>query len=109
MTLKLSNGLHRLLGEYRMLLRAPYTGSAGRDAADVVDWLIGSEDVFKHIQGKNDLAVINGLITAAALWTATHCEYTGQSFDETEELVKSCFDSAFGIARAHIERKQANG
>lgn len=88
------------------MLRA--TGSsAGKDAADVVDFML-SDRMFAHFKGKNDLAVINGLVTTAALWTATHCEYTGQDFDETAEIVRSCFESGFGIAREHIEKKQKN-
>jgi len=65
------------------------------DSAEVVDFICGPF-LLERI-GKNDMAVINGLIAAIAILVKVHCDKTGQDLHETVQLFHDSLDAAVDI------------
>jgi len=64
---------------------------------ELVDHLF--DDVIpSRFMGKNDMAIVLGLTSAAALMVVAHCKLTGQDFDELADMVVTHFDNALAIA-----------
>ena len=72
--------------------------SLGDDSGTVVDELI-NDYIPNHCMGLNDLGVVSGMITAAVTLIATHCQRTGQDYDETLDLGRQIFDIAANVMR----------
>jgi hypothetical protein len=66
------------------------------DTADLVDQLL--DGFVLDCMGKNDMVVINALLASAALLIVTHCQRTGQDFNETFSACRQLFDMAGRIA-----------
>jgi len=71
------------------------------ESAEIVDEILGP--ILRGWLGKNDMSVVNGLLASAAILIATHCQHTGQSFQETSELCRRSFDLALKVAGERIQ------
>jgi len=66
------------------------------ESAEIVDRILGP--FLQECDGKNDLAVVNGLLASAAILIVTHCERTGESVQELANLNRQIFDLAVTVA-----------
>ena len=70
----------------------------GEETATVVDELI-NDYLPQHCIGTNDMAVVSGLMTAAAVLIETHCQRFGDDFDELLKMAHDIFDIAAKVMR----------
>ena len=75
------------------------------ETEEVVDRLLG-EFLFTCM-GKNDMAIANGMTSAAAVLVATHCQQTGEDFDELSNMFRNHFSNALFIAGENIKRSKS--
>ncbi len=69
------------------------------DSGEVVDKILGP--FLQECIGKNDMAVVSGLLTSAAILLVTHYENTGDDIQELATMCRENFDLALEI---HKER-----
>jgi hypothetical protein len=81
----------------------PLTFCLTGDTAEIVDRLLG--EFLLSCVGKNDMAVAGGLVSAAAMVLAAHCERTSENYDEHVARMRELFDLAAKIAGEKIERQ----
>jgi hypothetical protein len=74
------------------------------ETEEIVDLILG-EFLLSCCIGKNDMNVANGLITSAAIIVATHCERTGQDFQELSALFRNHFELGLKIAGEQIQKR----
>jgi hypothetical protein len=65
-------------------------------SAEIVDRITGP--FLLDCVGMNDLAVVNGLMTSAAIMIKTHCDRTGDDVGEISNLARQVFDLALYVA-----------
>lgn len=74
------------------------------ETAEIVDKLMG-EFLFSCM-GKNDMSIMSGFLASAALLIATHCERTGEDFDQLAGMAREQFALALKVSSETIERKR---
>jgi hypothetical protein len=70
------------------------------ETAEIVDRLL--DEFVRSCIGKNDMSVVSGFITSAAILIATHCERTGEDFQELSDMCRDQFDLALKISGEHV-------
>jgi len=73
-------------------------GLPGSDTAEIVDILV-DEFIPEYCMGKNDLAVANAMVFTALMIVKTHCQASGQDYDELIDLFRKTFESAIEVNR----------
>ena len=66
------------------------------ETADIVDQLL--DDFLLKQVGKNDMAVVSGMLCAAALMIITHCQRTGDDPQKLFKQVQQQFELACKVA-----------
>src|SRR5262245_58432769 len=67
-----------------------------QETAEIVDRLLG--DFLLSCVGKNDLAVVNAMLSSAAIMLVAHCQRSGQDYRELVNEARNIFDLATKIA-----------
>ena len=65
------------------------------ETAEITDRLLG--DFLLSCLGKNDMAVVNAMISSAIILIAAHCQRTGENFDEVIDQCRGLFDAAVKV------------
>jgi hypothetical protein len=66
------------------------------ETSEIVDRLLG--EFLRECIGKNDMSVVNALLAVAAIMITTHCERTGQNFDEIAAASQKLFKLSLEIS-----------
>jgi len=66
------------------------------ESTEVVDHILGP--YLLSCIGKNDMNIVVGLLASAAIIVATHCQTTGENFEEFAAMCRENFASALAIA-----------
>ena len=74
------------------------------ESAEITDRILGP--FLMSCIGKNDMSVVTGLLAAAAVIVATHCERTGQDYEELCTLCQENFRNGLVVAGEHVVRKE---
>jgi len=82
----------------------PLMHVVGPETAEVIGQILGP--FLRSNIGKNDMAVVNGLLASAAILLATHCAKTGEDYRELVYRARELYDLGAEIAgEAFVRRK----
>jgi hypothetical protein len=70
------------------------------ESAEVVDEILGP--FLASRIGKNDMAVVTGLLASAAILIATHCQRTGEDYGELSMMCQEHFQNGLTVAGERI-------
>jgi|SRR5215471_16196749 len=72
------------------------------ETSEIVDQIMGP--FLESNLGKNDMAITGGLLASAAIMLATHCQITGDDFEEMAIHLRTMFDLALSVAGEQVKR-----
>jgi hypothetical protein len=71
------------------------------ESAEIVDRILGP--FMLECLGKNDMSIVTGLMSSAAILIVTHCQTTGDSIEEIANAHREIFDLALSVASEKIK------